>query len=144
MPGVFALVKDLQEREALTLGLLTGNFPETGGMKLRAGGLDPAWFPVAAWGSDGSSRRDLPAVAMSRYAEHAGNAIQPEDVTIIGDTPHDIDCARAGGCRSLGVATGHSSVNDLAAAGADWAVADLTDTERIVSWLLDPTGAAVR
>ncbi|MHC5023095.1 MAG: HAD family hydrolase [Planctomycetota bacterium] len=143
MPGVMALIRDLQTRDALTLGLLTGNFPETGGLKLRAAGLDPAWFPVAAWGSDGSARRDLPAVAMRRFAESTGRAIRPDAVTVIGDTRHDIDCARASGCRSLGVATGYTSLADLDAAGADWAVSDLADTDAIVSWLLEPAKSAI-
>jgi phosphoglycolate phosphatase-like HAD superfamily hydrolase len=45
-------------------------------------------------------------------------------------------CARAHGCRSLGVATGQFSVAQLLEARADRAVADLGDTQDIRTWLL--------
>ena len=38
---------------------------------------------------------------------------------VIGDTPHDIDCARVAGARSIAVATGGYSVRELRDAGAD-------------------------
>jgi phosphoglycolate phosphatase len=37
-----------------------------------------------------------------------------ERVWIVGDTPHDILCARAFGARALAVATGGSTIPDLA------------------------------
>jgi phosphoglycolate phosphatase-like HAD superfamily hydrolase len=58
-------------------------------------------------------------------------------VLIIGDTPYDVDCAAANGCRCLAVATGWSSAEELATAGADRVVSDLTGTSSIVDWVLD-------
>ncbi|NWG13616.1 MAG: HAD family hydrolase [Acidobacteria bacterium] len=137
LPGVSDLVQRLRNDGAVTLGLLTGNYPETGLLKIRAAGLDPRDFPVAAWGCDGNSRRDLPRVAMRRYAEKFGRPIPPNRVLVIGDTPIDIDCARANGCVALGVATGPSySLGDLQASLPDLAVSDLADTEYLVSWIL--------
>jgi phosphoglycolate phosphatase-like HAD superfamily hydrolase len=57
-------------------------------------------------------------------------------VTIIGDTPLDVDCAKAHGCRAIGVATGPYSVDQLRDAGADLAVADLSDTAMLLQWIL--------
>jgi phosphoglycolate phosphatase-like HAD superfamily hydrolase len=57
-------------------------------------------------------------------------------VVIIGDTPHDIDCARTHGCRSIGVATGAFSVADLQEIGADLTVPTLADTDGLLRWLL--------
>jgi phosphoglycolate phosphatase len=54
---------------------------------------------------------------------------------VIGDTPHDVQCALAHGCRCLGVATGRSSVRELLAAGASRAVEDLSDTQGVLTWL---------
>jgi phosphoglycolate phosphatase len=42
---------------------------------------------------------------------------------VIGDTPHDIDCAKAIGARAIAVATGVYSAADLRAHGA-WRVCD--------------------
>ncbi len=137
LPGVTALLEALGAVEGLTRGLLTGNYPETARLKIEAAGLDPEIFEVAAWGCDGRSRRDLPGVAMDRHAAATGARIAPEEVVIIGDTPHDVDCARAHGCRSLAVATGPSSRDELVACEPDLLADDLSQTKEIISWILD-------
>ena len=137
LPGVEPLLAALGGVEDLFLGLLTGNYPETGRLKIEAAGLEPDIFRVAAWGSDGRSRRELAAVAMGRWAEAGVRAPRPDRMVIIGDTPHDVDCARAHGARSLAVATGPYSQEDLAGCGADLVVEDLSQTDAIVSWILD-------
>jgi phosphoglycolate phosphatase-like HAD superfamily hydrolase len=136
LPGVAELVGKLADEPGVTIGLLTGNYPETGKMKIAAAGLNPDLFRVAAWGIDGRTRRDLPPVAMSRHAQLRGKRIDPERVVIIGDTPHDVDCASAHGCRSIGVATGVFTVEALQASGADLAVQDLSDNAAIMEWML--------
>jgi len=136
LPGVKDLVHQLTDTKPVTLGLLTGNYPETGRLKIERAGLDPDLFVVAAWGIDGATRRDLPPVAMQRHREQSGHEIAPENVVIIGDTPYDIDCARHNGCRSIGVATGQFEVEELKASGADLAVDDLTDTAELLRWML--------
>lgn len=139
-PGVPDLLARLREKAGVTIGLLTGNFPETGRVKLRACGIDVEQFRVCAWGDESPhvvpARDHLPPVAMARHARATGAAVDPRRVTIIGDTPHDIGCARAHGCRSLGVATGMFGVGSLQDAGADRAVGDLSDTRDVVGWLV--------
>lgn len=135
LPGVIALVQELARRDDLTLGLLTGNYPETGRLKISHAGIDPEVFAVAAWADDGPTRRDLPPVAMRRQGERTGRSIHPRDVVIIGDTPHDVDCARAHGCRSLAVGTGGCDLTMLRQCGADLTLPDLSDTARVVDWL---------
>lgn len=135
LPGVQPLLTELGRRDGFTLGLLTGNYPETGRLKIAAAGIDPDQFTIAAWGIDGASRRELPPVAMRRHREQLGRDIAAERVLIIGDTPHDVDCARHNGCKVIGVATGAFSVETLAEAGADLALSDLSDTARVVQWI---------
>jgi phosphoglycolate phosphatase-like HAD superfamily hydrolase len=136
LPGVRELLEALGGVDDVTLGLLTGNYPETGRLKVQAAGLDPGLFPVAVWGSDGACRGDLPALAMSRHRQRVGGPVDPQDVVVVGDTPHDIDCARNQGCRCLAVATGIYSREALAACEPDLLVDDLTDTRRILDWIL--------
>jgi phosphoglycolate phosphatase len=143
LPGVQELVTQLARIDHVTLGLLTGNYPETGCLKIEAAGLDPDLFAIAAWGCEGSCRRDLPLVAMRRHEDATGRAAAGEQVVIIGDTPHDIDCAKHHGCRALGVATGLFSVQSLREAGADLAVERLLPTDEIVRWLLQDAPAVV-
>lgn len=136
LPGVTALLDALAADAGVTIGLLTGNYPETGRLKLRAAGLDPDRFPVAVYGDDGAVRQDLPPVGMGRYRAHAGRAIAPQDVIIIGDTPNDIACARAHGCRALAVATGpRHDLETLARCGPDHLVSDLSETASVHRWL---------
>jgi len=136
LPGVKDLVHQLAAVEPVTLGLLTGNYPETGRLKIERAGLDPDLFSVAAWGIDGATRRDLPRVAMQRHRQQSGLMIEPDQVVIIGDTPHDIDCANHNGCRSVGVATGAFDLAALRECGADLAVENLSDTAMVVNWML--------
>src|SRR5688572_18489314 len=136
LPGVVDLIARLQSEPGFTLGILSGNFADSGRLKVQAAGLDPPRFPVSVWADDGRERRDLPRVAIDRYREFTGQSIEPRRVVIVGDTPHDIDCAHANRCLALAVATGPThSLADLRACGPDWAVQSLSETVAIVNWL---------
>jgi phosphoglycolate phosphatase-like HAD superfamily hydrolase/GNAT superfamily N-acetyltransferase len=136
LPGVAPLLARLAGRSDLTLGILSGNYPETGRLKLAAAGLDPDRFEVCAWGCDAPSRPDLIPVALARYRARAGTSLPGSAISLIGDTPHDVACARAHGCRSLGVATGGYSADDLRRAGADIVLPSLAEIESVESWIL--------
>lgn len=145
MPGVPELLNALSPHEHITLGLLTGNFPETGAIKLGAAGIDIEQFHVRVWGSDSphddALREHLPPVAVDRYHSLRGVRLDYARVTIIGDTIHDVRCAKAHGCRALAVATGGHERAQLETSGADLVADDLSDTEGLLEWLtsLDPT-----
>ena len=136
LPGVPELLDALDRRPHTTLGLLTGNYPETGAIKMRAAGLDPERFAVPVWGIDGPDRRSLLPVGLARYEALHGYALGRERVVVVGDTPHDIDCAHANGCIALAVATGPSYAGpELASHDPELLLDDLTDTTRILRWL---------
>jgi phosphoglycolate phosphatase-like HAD superfamily hydrolase len=140
LPGVPALIARLASMPGrVTTGLLTGNFAETGSMKLQAAGLDPEGFVIRVWGDDSPhdppARDHLPGVALERVGAVWGRPALGGEAVVIGDTPHDIACARAHGCRVLAVATGKFGRDELA--HADETVDDLGDVERIVRWLMD-------
>jgi len=151
LPGVHELLQELKtvaKDHVATLALLTGNYQETGTHKLQACGIDPALFAFGVWGDDAphshtdpgarAKREDLVPVGMAKASTY-GVQLRPDrphQYIIIGDTPHDVRCAKAHGGRCLAVATGHYSVDSLAAAGADLALEDLSDTRQILRWLL--------
>jgi len=136
LPGIAALVSALGSRPALTQGILSGNYPETGRLKVASAGLDPDAFRVCAWGPDAATREALVPVALERHAAHTGARIDPKHVTIVGDTLRDIACARANGCRVLSVATGMVAADELAADEPDLLLGDLTDFEGVLAWLV--------
>ena len=133
LPGVLELLRELRAETAATLGLLTGNFPHTGAAKLEAAGIDPEWFEISVWGDEAPDRPALVALAMERH-----RVARRKDVIVIGDTPRDVQCALAHGCRALAVATGGYSVQDLLAAGASAVVADLRNPEPLWRMLREP------
>jgi phosphoglycolate phosphatase-like HAD superfamily hydrolase len=138
-PGVAALVEALAGHTGCVVGLLTGNIEPGARIKLRPTGLWPR-FRVGAYGSDHPDRRRLPAVAARRAADLVGRGFQGSDTVIIGDTPRDIDCARAFGAAVVAVATGTYSVSELGAHGPDHVLADLADTARVMSAIFRDAG----
>ena len=134
LPGAIALVDRLRREPRVTLGLLTGNYPETGRLKVRMAGFDPEHFAIGAFASDGHDRRSLTPVARQRFVERHGRELPAEQTLISGDTPHDVDCAKAHGCRCLAVLTGRHPADELV--GADRIVADLSATEDLAAWIL--------
>ncbi len=130
--GVMELLDALEARQDRILGLLTGNLVEGANRKLRAVQVAPERFRLGAYGSDHEHRPALPAIAMQRARESLGLALAGEQVVIIGDTPADIHCGRDVGARAIAVATGHYSVEDLAAHAPAAVFADLTDTDALL------------
>ena len=57
----------------------------------------------------------------------AGTALEPASLRSVRDTPRDIEAGHGAGIRVIGVATGDFTVDQLAGAGADWAIASLRD-----------------
>jgi phosphoglycolate phosphatase-like HAD superfamily hydrolase len=134
MPGATALVSALSTREDAIVGLLTGNIEPGARVKLRSTGLWPL-FRVGAFGSDDHDRRRLPAIACDRVRALVGHEIPFGRVTIIGDTPLDVDCARACGAVAVAVATGHYAHGELAACDPDHLFGDFSDVDRAVEVL---------
>jgi phosphoglycolate phosphatase-like HAD superfamily hydrolase len=110
------------------VGLLTGNIEAGARVKLEPTGLWPH-FVVGAFGSDDADRRRLPAVARARARTLAGRDFGFEQVVIIGDTPLDVDCARACGAVAVAVATGQHGAAELEACAPDLLFGDFTDVE---------------
>ena len=131
LPGVLELLATLRQRRSATLGLLTGNYPDTGAIKLRAVGIDPDWFSIAAWGDLAEERAGLVKVALAQL----GSELAPEHVVVIGDTIRDVQCAHANGAVCIAVATGGSTRAELEAAGADLVLDDLRDPEPVLRLL---------
>ncbi|MHB1611374.1 MAG: HAD family hydrolase [Sulfobacillus sp.] len=131
MPGLPDILFRLQY-EGLYLALGTGNFKATGYLKLAQFGL-AGFFPVGGFGESGPSRRDVIAGAIKAATSHYH--ISPDRITLIGDTPLDIDAARFNHIRSIGVASGPYSLDDLAKHHPEILLPDLSDETRILDAL---------
>lgn len=131
--GVLSLLDELDRRLA-GVGLVTGNIEPGARAKLAACGL-AGRFPFGAFGSDAEDRDALPAIALGRAPGAIGRVADRRRTWIVGDTPRDIECARAGGVRALAVATGQFGVAELLAVRPDHAVATLEDTAAVLELL---------
>jgi phosphoglycolate phosphatase-like HAD superfamily hydrolase len=134
-PGVPALIHALAQREDVVVGLLTGNIEPGARVKLAPTGLWPL-FRVGAFGSDHADRRRLPAIACARARALLDCDVPFEMVTIIGDTPLDLDCARACGAVAVAVATGFHAFGELEAEKPDLLFTDFADVDATIAALL--------
>jgi len=138
MPGARELVEALLDHDHLHLALLTGNYRRAAEVKLTHFEL---WefFEWGAFSDDAADRNALVPIARQRAEIYDVPPEALDRVIVIGDTPHDIECARVGGAISIAVATGGHSMEELRAAGADLVLADLSDTQHVLSLLgVDP------
>jgi len=124
--GVLEILEWVSRQPHLHQGLLTGNLSRGAHLKLNHYDL---WhfFEFGAFADDSEVRNDLGPVALERAGDHAGLLFQPQDVYIIGDTPHDIECGRVIGAQTIAVATGKYSVDELESCGPDYCFPDLED-----------------
>ncbi len=130
MPGFPQLLNELRAAGA-QLGLATGNFSEGARLKLE-------FYELAghfAGGGFGEVSRERSQVVAAAIREVAGGA-QPEDVMVVGDTPHDITAALANGAIGVGVATGNYSVEELRESGAHITFEDFSEHKSAAEQLL--------
>ncbi len=137
LAGVLEILDALEERDDVVLGLLTGNIEPGARIKLTAAGIDPDRFRVNAFGSDHEHRPELPAIAQRRASETLGLTISGERLVVIGDTPADIECGRSLGARSIGVASGHYTVEQLEAHNPYATIPSLADTEQVLETIIN-------
>jgi phosphoglycolate phosphatase-like HAD superfamily hydrolase len=135
--GVRELLDELETRDDVVLGLLTGNVEGGARAKLGAAGIDVDRFKINAFGSDHELRPELPGVAQKRAREILGLDIAGDRVIVIGDTPADIRCGEGIGARAIGVATGRYSVEDLASHGAYAVFETLADTDAVMRQIMN-------
>ncbi len=134
LPGVQALIRLVNARTDVVLGLLTGNLKDTAYLKLHAAGLG-SYFSFGAFGSDEDNRNHLPEVAVSRAKSVSGHAFDGSSTVIIGDTPSDIICAKDFGAHSIGVCTGFFERSELEPFEADLLLDDLSSPDPVVDFL---------
>jgi phosphoglycolate phosphatase-like HAD superfamily hydrolase len=135
-PGVEALLADLHQHPDVLLGLLTGNFEEGAHLKLSAHGLD-RYFTFGAFGENARERSQLPQRALDAAEKKYGHKFSKKEIVIIGDTPNDIHCGSHLNVRTLAVATGPYTVEQLSAEKPDFVFPNFQDKAKVLSAILD-------
>ena len=135
MPGARELLEALDDHHHLHLALLTGNYREAAEIKLQHFEL---WdfFEWGAFSDDAADRNELVPIARRRAETYDIPTEAIERVIVVGDTPFDIECARVAGAKSIAVATGGFTVDQLKEFGADEVLQDLSNTKAVVNLLV--------
>src|SRR5258705_3868843 len=131
LPGVLPLLDALAREPAWRLGLLTGNMTEMARIKLDRFGI-AGRFDFGGFGEQAPDRNALARAVVGRVGREHG--IAPRRCIVVGDTEHDIACARAAGARVVAVATGGSRRELLAAHAPDLLLDDLSDAPALGGW----------
>jgi phosphoglycolate phosphatase-like HAD superfamily hydrolase len=135
LPGVAEVLAALHARPDVVQTLVTGNITAVGIAKVAAFGLDRFLdTAVGGYGDDHAVRSELVRRSRER-AEAVYGPVAAQDVLVIGDTVHDVAAALGAGVVAVGVATGPTPAEALAAAGAHHVLDDLGDVEHVVDLL---------
>jgi len=134
LPGIVALLDMLAARDDVAVGLLTGNTRQGAQIKLAHYGLD-RYFDFGGFGDNHFERDDVAREALSVVTRRLNGRVDLARVWVIGDTPTDISCGRAIGARTIAVATGNHTRDELAAARPDHLALDFADPQPILALL---------
>ncbi|HZJ13769.1 MAG TPA: HAD family hydrolase, partial [Chthoniobacteraceae bacterium] len=131
LPGVLPLLSALRSRSEAVLALLTGNLARGAELKLTHYGV---WhyFEFGAYADDHHDRNQLGHFARERARERHGVEFPSERIFVLGDTPHDVSCARAVGAKAVAIATGNYPRERLAAAAPDFLFDDLSEVTAVL------------
>jgi phosphoglycolate phosphatase-like HAD superfamily hydrolase len=132
LPGILPLLEALKARSDIVLALLTGNLVRGAEMKLTHYGV---WhyFEFGAYADDHHDRNRLGIFAKARAREKYGVDFPSERIFVLGDTPHDITCARAIDAKAIAIATGKFTRPELENHAPDFVFDDLSDLAAVMA-----------
>jgi phosphoglycolate phosphatase len=137
LPNVREILEMLEARADVRSYLLTGNTRGGARAKLTHYGLFK-YFSDGAFAEDASDRSAIAARALE-LARRAGPVFD-HAVFVVGDTPYDIHCGNAIGARTVAVATGGYSIDELESHGPWRAFTELPPADEFIQ-LIDKARA---
>ncbi len=134
MPGARDAVAAVWRLPGLVQTVLTGSIRPNAIEVLRAFGLDRYLdTEIGAFGSEVYPKGAMVLRARGQAAEKYRAEFTEHTTVYIADSTRDVEAARIGGARAIGVASGRSSAGELRDAGADVVLDDLADTAAVVA-----------
>lgn len=131
LPGVKDLLESL-EGNGILLGLITGNLEPIAWGKMKSIHIDH-YFKLGGFGSDNIDRTELVKTAI----EKARNDFNFNGTTfVIGDTPRDIKAGFEADAKTIAVATGTYSMQELKEFNPDFVFQDLKEKEEILNVIM--------
>jgi phosphoglycolate phosphatase len=133
LPNVLPILERLQGRPDIHSALLTGNTRSGAAAKLRHYGL-ARFFESGAFADGADDRATIARTALAQARQIVGT-VSPEQIYVIGDTPHDVACGKAIGARVVAVATGGYTLEQLRATEPWWLLPSLPDPDQFLARL---------
>lgn len=134
--SVLAGIIDILERnnENIYHILGTGNCEIGARLKLSHVGLDH-YFRVGGFGDEDKDRWQIIEKGYNLARSYYNIDFKKSNTYVIGDTPHDINCAKRMGVKSIAVATGSHSYKELEKYDSDYLLdkMDLIELDRILN-----------
>lgn len=129
LPGIESLLPRLSRRDDIALGLVTGNVERGAYLKLSHFGID-GFFSFGGFGDHFEERSRIAYSGVKAAENYLGKPIDSSRFLIIGDTPHDVSCAKAVGVKSLAVFTGFAFRESIKDSGPDYLLEDLSNYDQ--------------
>lgn len=132
LPEVKNILSRLHGQAEYKLLLLTGNSRQGAETKLKHFGLDNYFdFSRSAFAEQYEIRVDIARSGLEIVRKNWGDPKQ-HNIFVIGDTPHDIECGKAIGAYTIGIATGTYSPAELASCTPWWVIPTLPMAETFI------------
>lgn len=134
LPGAVTAIDALAELPYVVQSVLTGNQAATTPVKLALLGdaVRHLRLDIGAYGDDHEDRDKLVPLALGRANAATGDRFAAGRTVLIGDTVRDVEAALHNDATCVAVATGYTPAAELALAGADVVLADLTDVDAVL------------
>jgi phosphoglycolate phosphatase len=114
--------------------VLTGTLKPNAITKLAAFGLTKFFdLEIGGYGSDAYPRGSLLLMSRNLATAKYGPRITADTTVYIADSCRDVEAAEIGGARSIAVGTGRDTIAELQQCGAELVLADLADTDQVIS-----------
>jgi phosphoglycolate phosphatase len=134
LPGAREAVQAMADVPGVVQTVLTGSIKPNAERKLAVFGLDGALdLEIGGYGSDAYPRGSLLLEVRRQASEKYRTPMEDVPAVYLADTARDIEAAAVGGARCIAVATGRETIAELADAGADAVLADLSDTAQVIA-----------
>lgn len=141
LPNVREILEALRARTEVRSYLLTGNTRAGAGAKLTHYDL-LKYFPDGGFAEDLGNRSTIAKRALE-LARRSG-PVTADRIFVIGDTPHDIECAASINARTIAVATGGFTVEELSAYHAWRVFPELPPPSEFLRLIEEPADAGPR
>ncbi len=127
-PGIVKLLEILEKKNNFYCALGTGNIEKGARKKLEIASMN-TFFPTGGFGDNEMERWQVIENSVINSKKCYNKDFSTESIYVIGDTPRDVNCGRKLNFKTIGVATGIFSVQDLKEAGADYVFHNFLDTD---------------